>query len=193
MRIERNVEGIFQHDLVAIEGNTATFARLEQKDRVNEKFDFLHVVPKMEPYEFVKSSVLANEAGLVDVDQTPTRHNRFANLWSIDDASSLPTSKTAAAITAQAPVLVKNMLHAMEGNALPAQYGGYTSCPLLTEYGKVMLAEFAYGGKPCETFSRLGVDQATPRRAFYHLKKTSSLGYTTSLWSKGPGEARWMA
>jgi len=51
-------------------------------------------------------------------------------------------------------------------------YDGYTSCPLLTEYGKVLLAEFKYGGVPKETFDGwLGIDQVEPRRAFYHLKK----------------------
>ena len=48
----------------------------------------------------------------------------------------------------------------------------YTSCPLVTEYGKVLLAEFKYGGEPKETFNDwFGIDQAIPRRAFYHLKK----------------------
>jgi len=172
MREERGVEGLFQHDLVAIEGNTATFALPDGKEQVEKHFDFLHVVPKMGPHAFVKNSVLANEAGFVDVDEGTTRHRKYVNVWSIGDASSLPTSKTAAAITAQAPVLVQNLKRSMEGKELDATYDGYTSCPLLTEYGKVMLAEFGYGGAPQETFNRwFGINQAIPRRAFYHLKK----------------------
>lgn len=93
-------------------------------------------------------------------------------MWSIGDASSLPTSKTVAAITSQAPVLVTNLMLSLEGKEPEAVYDGYTSCPLLTEYGKVMLAEFKYGGVPKETFGKLlGIDQAVPRKAFYHLKK----------------------
>lgn len=172
LREERGVEGLFQHDLVAVDGNTATFALPEGKEQVEKHFDFLHVVPKMGPHAFVKDSALANEAGFVDVDEGTTRHKKYPNVWSLGDASSLPTSKTAAAITAQAPILVQNLLRSMEGNHLEAAYNGYTSCPLLTEYGKVMLAEFKYGAVPAETFHRwLGVDQAIPRRAFYHLKK----------------------
>lgn len=133
-------------------------------------FDFLHAVPKMGPHGFVRDSPLANEAGFVDVDQATLRHVKYGNVWSAGDAAALQTSKTAAAITAQAPVLVSNVLSALENKPLTAAYDGYTSCPLLTEYGKVMLAEFTYGGKPQETFGTF-VDQATPRRAFYHLKK----------------------
>lgn len=171
LRQERGVEGLFGHDLVEVDGNTAVFARPDGKDKVRRPFDLMHVVPKMGAHAFVKNSALANEAGFVDVDDATLRHKKFANVWSAGDASSLPTSKTAAAITAQAPVLVGNLVKAMEGGESQPGYDGYTSCPLLTEYGKVMLAEFKYGGVPQETFSRIGWDQATPRRAFYHLKK----------------------
>lgn len=169
-RKERGVEGLFQHDLIAVDGNTATFAGPDGNE-VKKHFDFLHATPKMGPYAFVKNSSLANEAGYVDVNQTTTRHTKYPNIWSAGDASSLPTSKTVAAITSEAPVLVRNLLQTMKGKELDASYDGYTSCPLLTQYGKVMLAEFKYGGEPKETFSKFGFDQATPSRAFYHLKK----------------------
>jgi sulfide:quinone oxidoreductase len=166
------VNGLFQHDLVAINGNTATFARPDGQEQVTKPFDLLHVAPKMGAPAFVKNSPLANEAGFVDVDDGTTRHKKFANVWSAGDASSLPTSKTAAAVTSQSPVVVRNLLQAMEGKEPDAIYDGYTSCPLLTEYGKVLLAEFKYGGEPKETFGDLfGIDQAKPRRSFYYLKK----------------------
>ncbi|KAL2867826.1 uncharacterized protein BJX67DRAFT_352313 [Aspergillus lucknowensis] len=172
LRKERGVEGLFTHDLVAIEGKKATFARPNGAASVTREFDLLHVVPKMGPHAFVKNSALANEAGYVDVDDGTTRHKKFSNVWSAGDASSLPTSKTAAAVTAEAPVLVQNLLRSMDGKAPDAIYDGYTSCPLLTEYGKVLLAEFKYGGVPKETFGKwFGIDQAIPRREFYRLKK----------------------
>ncbi|GAB7364649.1 hypothetical protein MBLNU230_g5452t1 [Neophaeotheca triangularis] len=169
LRVQRGVEGLFQHDLVAIEGNTATLARPDGQ-QIKKHFDLLHATPKMGPHAFIKSSKLANEAGFVDVHDNTLQHKTYPNVWSLGDASSLPTSKTAAAITAQAPVMVSNLLNALQDKTPAETYNGYTSCPLLTEYGKVMLAEFAYGGKPHETFGRF-VDQGTPRRAFYHLKK----------------------
>lgn len=180
LRKERGVEGLFTHDLVAVDGNTATFS-VGGKDQVQKKFDLLHVVPKMGPYPFISNSPLANAAGFVDVNDNTTRHKTFPNVWSAGDASSLPTSKTAAAITAQAPVLVRGLTQALEGQEVNVEsaategfqgYDGYTSCPITTEYGKVMLAEFLYGNVPKETFNKwLGWDQGKPRRSFYHLKK----------------------
>ncbi|KAK0631572.1 hypothetical protein B0T14DRAFT_416292 [Immersiella caudata] len=170
LRKERGVEGLFGHDLVEVNGDKAVFKVGE--GTVEKRFDLLHVVPKMGPHGFIKESEVADTAGFVDVDQGTTRHKKFGNVWSAGDASSLPTSKTAAAITAQAPVLVRNLVDVMEGKEPQAVYDGYTSCPLTTEYGKVLLAEFTYGGVPKETFGDwFGIDQIEPRRAFYHLKK----------------------
>jgi len=171
LRVERGVEGLFQHDIVSIDGNTATF-NVPNQTPVKKHFDFLHVAPKNVPWSFVKNSALANEAGYVSVSDSTTQHTKYPNVWSIGDASSLPTSKTVAAITAEAPVLVSNLLSAMADKPLEASYDGYTSCPLLTGQKEVLLAEFKYGGVPKETFNRvLGIDQGVPRKAFYWLKK----------------------
>ncbi len=172
LRQERGVEGLFQHDLVEINGDKAVFALADGSTTTTRTFDLLHAVPKMGPHAFVARSPLADAAGLVDVDAATLRHKTHANVWALGDAANLPTAKTAAAVTAQAPVLVANLLGgAAEGGAPAAAYDGYTSCPLTTEYGKVLLAEFMYGGQPKETFAGLGIDQATPNRLFYHLKK----------------------
>jgi NADPH-dependent 2,4-dienoyl-CoA reductase/sulfur reductase-like enzyme len=171
LRQDRGVEGLFEHDLTAIEGQTAIFTRPD-KSQIKRHFDFLHVSPKNKPHAFVAQSGIANATGYVDVDDSTLQHKKFSNIWSLGDASSLPTSKTVAAITAQAPVLVSNLLAASEGKKLEAEYDGYTSCPLLTGENKVLLAEFKYAGVPKETFKEwLGVDQGVPRRAFYNLKK----------------------
>lgn len=183
LRVARGVEGLFGHDLVEVDGDVAVFAREADGSTIRRRFDLLHAVPKMGPHAFVARSPLADAAtGLVDVDAATLRHKRHGNVWALGDAAGLPTAKTAAAVTAQAPVLVANLLAVAEQGGrrgeeeeeegqLPATYDGYTSCPLTTEYGKVLLAEFKYGGEPKETFARLGVDQAVPNRLFYHLKK----------------------
>ncbi|KAF1939589.1 Sulfide:quinone oxidoreductase mitochondrial precursor [Clathrospora elynae] len=172
LRVERGVQGLFQHDLCSISGNSATFTRPDSQERVTKHFSFLHVSPKNVPWAFVKNSALANEAGYVAVNDATTQHTKYPNIWSLGDASSLPTSKTVAAITAQAPVLTANLLASMVDKELTASYDGYTSCPLLTGNKEVLLAEFKYGGVPKETFNGLfGIDQGVPRKAFYYLKK----------------------
>jgi sulfide:quinone oxidoreductase len=118
--------------------------------------------------DFIKRSPLANEGGWVDVDKRTLQHTKYPNVFSLGDASSLPTSKTAAAIRAQAPILVENLMTVMAGKAPGAIYDGYTSCPIVTDYGKLILAEFDYDKKPCETFP---FDQSKERLSMYLLKK----------------------
>ncbi|KAF9917182.1 hypothetical protein BX616_001710 [Lobosporangium transversale] len=132
-------------------------------------YDFLHVTPPMGAPDFIKSSLLANADGWVDVDKETLRHNKFANIYALGDCSSLPTSKTAAAITAQSAVLKNNLLGDIFGDKQIAKYDGYTSCPLITGSDKLILAEFSgYTGQPQETFP---FDQSKERFSTYLLTK----------------------
>lgn len=179
LRRERGVEGLFQHNLVSVDAKNrvATFKNLAaaaDAAEVKREYKFLHVVPPQKPWDWVARSPLADGAGWVDVDKATTQHARFANVFSLGDASSLPNSKTAAAVSSQAPVLVQNLTAAIDGagrEGLRAAYDGYASCPLLTGHNELMLCEFKYGGVPKETFAGVLGGQETPRRAFYHLKK----------------------
>lgn len=171
---ERSGIGLnFYVKLVEIDGanKKATFVGFGEKNRDREyivDFDMIHVVPPQSAPDFIRTSRLANEAGWVDVDKHTLQHVRYANVFSLGDCAALPTSKTGAAIRKQAPVLVSNLLSAMQGKSLKASYNGYTSCPLLTGYGKLVLAEFDYDNKPQETFP---FDQSKERRSMYVLKR----------------------
>lgn len=131
-------------------------------------FDILHITPPQGPPDFIKNSPLANTAGWVDVDKGTLQHVRYPNIFSLGDASSLPTSKTGAAIRKQTPVMVNNLLAVMDKKPLSKIYTGYTSCPIVTAYGKLMLAEFDYNNEPMETFP---FDQSKERWSMYQLKR----------------------
>lgn len=136
-------------NLVAVDGarKIAVFEQMGgEKLKVEQPFDMLHVTPHQCAPDFLRQSLLANADGWVEVDRHSTQHLRYPNVFSLGDASSLPTSKTAAAVRKQAPVTVKNLLAALDQKPLTARYDGYTSCPLVTAYGKVILAEFIYDG-----------------------------------------------
>jgi sulfide:quinone oxidoreductase len=162
----------FKHNLVEIdgEGKKAYFID-ENGNRVEQKFDFIHVTPPQSAPDFVKNSPLAvadNPLGWVDVDKYTLQHNKFPNIFACGDAANTPNAKTGAAIRKQVPVLVENMLHLMNQQALLGKYNGYGSCPLVTGYGKLVLAEFDYDNQPIETFP---FDQSKERWSMYQLKK----------------------
>ncbi|MCS7036461.1 MAG: FAD/NAD(P)-binding oxidoreductase [Saprospiraceae bacterium] len=167
----------YLHNLVEIdaEKKQATFDVYKDGqvvDRVTDTYDMIHVTPPQSAPDFIKNSPLAvpgNPLGWVDVDKYTFQHVRYPNVYSIGDASSTPNAKTGAAIRKQVPVLVEHLLSQIRlGKPAAAQYTGYGSCPLITGYGKLVLAEFDYNNEPMETFP---FDQSKERWTMYQLKR----------------------
>ncbi|MFM1961279.1 MAG: hypothetical protein RLZZ172_124 [Bacteroidota bacterium] len=170
---ERHINMQFHQKLVEIDGENkrAKFIGIGEQNKDIESwvdFSMIHVTPPQSAPDFIRNSPLANTAGWVDVDRFTLQHSKYKNIFSLGDASSLPTSRTGAAIRKQAPVLVKNLMATMQGKALEARYNGYTSCPIITGYGKLMLAEFDYDNQPAETFP---FNQAKERWSMFMLKR----------------------
>jgi sulfide:quinone oxidoreductase len=147
----------FNSNLFAVDG-AARKAWFEDKDtaggttRHAVDFDMLHVVPPQTAPDFVRSSPLADEAGWLAVDPQTLRHPRYANIFSLGDVCSAPNAKTLAAVRKQAPVVAENLLASLHGRHRHAVYDGYGACPLTVEKGRVVLAEFGYGGKLMPSF-----------------------------------------
>jgi sulfide:quinone oxidoreductase len=172
--VERgNIKLNFMQRLVEIDGpnKKARFIGIGPDNKELDEwvtYDIIHVTPPQSAPDFVKNSPLANSAGWVNVDKHSLRHLTYKNVFSLGDASGLPISKTGAAIRKQAPVVVANLLAGIAGAPDRAIYTGYTSCPLVTGYGKLVLAEFDYDNNPMETFP---FDQSKERWSMYRLKK----------------------
>lgn len=168
-----HVNKLFNVRLVEIDGENkkAKFIGIGADNKDREywmDYEMIHVTPPQGAPDFIKNSPLANANGWVDVHKHTLQHVRYANIFSLGDAAGLPSSKTGAAIRKQAPVLVQNLLDMIQGKLLAASYNGYSSCPIVTAYGKLMLAEFDYENHPMETFP---FDQSKERRSMYILKK----------------------
>lgn len=122
-------------------------------ERLEVKYDFIHVTPPMKAPEVVAKSPVGSEKGWVPVTKETLQHVKFKNVWSIGDVAAVPMAKTGGSIRKQYHVLVQNLVASMEGKTtLPAAYGGYTVCPLITSIGTVMLAEFDWSAKPTPSF-----------------------------------------
>lgn len=141
-------------------------------DQVTDTYDIIHVTPPQSAPDFVKNSPLAmpnNPFGWVDVDKYTLQHVRYPNIFSCGDVASTPNAKTGAAVRKQVPVMIANLLNMMKnGTITDKQYNGYGSCPLITGYGSLVLAEFDYNNNPVETFP---FDQSKERWSMWALKK----------------------
>ncbi len=166
----------FFHNLIAVDGpaKKATFA-VNAPDTdpttVEVEFDMMHVCPPQTAPDFIRVSPLADAAGWVDVDQATLRHKSHDNIWSLGDVMNAPNAKTAAAARKQAPTVADNIVADIRGQSAVAQYDGYGSCPLTVERGKIVLAEFGYGGTLLPSFPSYLIDGTKPSRAAWFLKE----------------------
>ncbi|MGE3166364.1 MAG: FAD/NAD(P)-binding oxidoreductase [Planctomycetota bacterium] len=164
----RGIEVRYESNLVELRASSreALFRHVRSGEESVIRYDMIHVTPPMGAPAVIRQSPLADAQGWVEVDKHTLQHVRFPNVFSLGDCSSLPTSKTGAAIRKQAPTVVANLLAQRTGGP-SASYDGYTSCPLVTGYGRLILAEFDYTKQPCETFP---FDQRRERYSMYALK-----------------------
>jgi sulfide:quinone oxidoreductase len=165
----------FGHTLTSIDGpaKKATFTRTAPdggKEGVTVDFDMIHVVPPQKAPDFIRVSPIVDSAGWVDVDPGTMRHKTFANVFALGDVGNTPNAKTAAAARKQAPVVANNVLVGLGKLKGDATYDGYGSCPLTVERGKIVLAEFLYGGKVASSFPSWLIDGTKPSRAAWQLK-----------------------
>jgi sulfide:quinone oxidoreductase len=177
----------FGSNLVQVRGteHIAVFETVMNGEKVREEvaYDLLHVVPPQCAPDFIRQSALADANGWLEVDKHTLRHPRYPTVFGLGDCTSSPNSKTAAAIKSQAPVLVSNLLSALNNSAGNIEsYDGYAACPLTTSRGKVLLAEFTYGGTITPS---LPLDPRVPRRFYWWLKRSFLPWFYWNILIKG--------
>lgn len=127
------------------------------RKEITVQYNMMHVAPPMSAPDFIKNSPLAvqdDPQGWVDVNGETLQHKRYKNIFSLGDVASAGDTKTGGAVRKQAPVVVSNLISAIEGRPSEgfSKYNGYTVCPITTGYGKLLLAEFDLDNKLMPSF-----------------------------------------
>ncbi len=144
------------------DGNTST---------LETTFDMIHVVPPQQAPDFIRASSLVDAAGWVDVSQDTLQHKRYPSIYALGDVTNCPNAKTAAAARKQAPVVATNVLFDLNKGQHRAAYDGYGSCPLTVQRGKIVLAEFGFGGRLMPSFPKWFINSQQPSRLAWILKE----------------------
>lgn len=178
-----NISLEFSESLIAVDGarKVATFEKKAQDgsvQRIERKFDMLHATPPQLAPDFIRSSPLANAAGWVDVNQDSLQHVKYPNIFALGDVMSAPNAKTAAAVRKQAPIVAINALAVLDRMKPETSYDGYGACPLTVERGKIVFAEFGYGGKLLPTFPKWVINGVQPsKRAWFVTERILPIVY----------------
>ena len=183
----------FGYQLVKIDGvnqlayfrNTGKNTDENSDEVITESFDMIHVCPPQTPPNFISNSPLADDNGWLDINPSTLRHKEFNRVWGLGDVMNTANAKTMAAVRKQAPVVAENIISALQGGQPAYGYDGYGSCPLTVENGKVILAEFGYGGKILPTFPQWLLKGKQPTSLAWFLKKYLLPGFYWHAMLKG--------
>ena len=170
----KGIDARYNHTLIEVrpESQEAVFKVSKEGEEPREEvinYTLLHVTPPMAAPDVVSQSPLAAASGFVEVDQHSMQHVRYPNVFAVGDVSGMPNSKTAAAVRGQAPALVTNLLAQLDGGKGDGSYNGYSCCPLITGYGKTIMAEFNYDAQPEPSFP---LDPTKERWSMWVMKTT---------------------
>lgn len=153
----RDITPQYNHVLKAVDAGKkiATFATPEGDTDLG--YDYLHVIPPQRAPDVIRQSGLSwtdkwVDQGWVEVDQKTLRHLRYPDVFALGDVAGVPKGKTAASVKWQVPIVEAHLIAALQGMESPAEYNGYTSCPLITRVGRAMLIEFDYNNNLTPSF-----------------------------------------
>lgn len=169
--IQRDVKWHFKHNLVEVDiaNKVAIFDNhweekgeydkdledyeiIKKSKKVEVPFDFLHITPPQKAPDEIGKSEIGSTNGWVPVNKETLQHVKYKNVFSLGDIAAVPMGKTGGTVRKQYKVLVDNIISVMKGKEPTEKFDGYTVCPLITDIGKVMLAEFNWTSKPAPSF-----------------------------------------
>jgi sulfide:quinone oxidoreductase len=151
--------------------------KLSGDNLITMHYDMLHLAPPQSAPDFIKQSPFAHQEGpnkgWMNVDIHTLQHPHYKNVFGLGDSAALPTAKTGAAIRKQAPIVVENVLRILQSLPLSEKvYEGYSSCPIVTGYGKMLLCEFKYDNvRDSDPLLSKFVDTSKERWSMWVLKK----------------------
>ncbi|MDF1879112.1 NAD(P)/FAD-dependent oxidoreductase [Sulfurimonas sp. SAG-AH-194-C20] len=137
---------VHAYDVEEIDEDFGTKEIVSKSDKVVMDYDFIHVVPPMSPVDAVMKSTLLGNSGWLDVDKHTLQHKKYKNVFGIGDVCGIPMGKTGGSARHHGPILTQNIIDFMGDKELSESFDGYTVCPIKTQYGKIIMAEFNYKG-----------------------------------------------
>ena len=143
------------------------FEVIPKREKVRVPYDMLHIAPANIAPREIGESDLGSSKGWIPVNKETLQHIRYLNVFSIGDVAQVPMGKTGGSVRKQYKVLVDNLIALMNDKKMEAKYAGYTVCPLITDIGTVMLAEFDWTVKPTPSFP---LDPTVERWIFWLMK-----------------------
>ena len=108
----------------------------------------LTIIPMNIGSDMIKRSGLGDDMNYVPTNKFTLQSDQYENIFVIGDAANLPTSKAGSVAHFAGEILFENIMSAIEGRPLTAQFDGHANCYIETGFGKGLLIDFNYTVEP---------------------------------------------
>lgn len=117
-------------------------------DEAEVEFDVLVSIPTNMGSSVIENSGLGDELNFVPTNKHTLQSNEHENIFVIGDATNLPSSKAGSVAHFEADILFENILSAIHGKPLEAEFDGHANCFIESGDGKGLLIDFNYETEP---------------------------------------------
>lgn len=117
-------------------------------DETEQEYDLLVSIPVNMGDEMVKRSELGDELNFIPVDKHTFLHPKYANLFVLGDAASIPTSKAGSVAHFAVDCFAENFLRHTDGLEMLPTFDGHANCFIESGFGKGLLIDFNYTVEP---------------------------------------------
>jgi len=124
--------------------------RLVSFDNRTVDYDLLITTPANMGDPLMERSGLGDDGNFVPTDKYTLQAKARDNIFSLGDATNLPSSKAGSVVHFQVEILTENVLSYIRGQELKGRFDGHSNCFIESGYGKAFLLDFNYEIDPVE-------------------------------------------
>ncbi len=119
-------------------------------DEIEVEYDLLVTVPTNLGDAVISDSGLGDDFGFLRVNKHSLQHEQYPNIFSLGDATNVPTSKAGSVAHFQSELLSANIIRYLMGLPVQLDFDGHANCFVETGHGKALLIDFNYETEPVE-------------------------------------------
>ena len=142
---EKNIQVIPDFYIESVDNDKKVIRSYDEQEI---PFDVLTIVPTNMGDPMVERSGMGDDLNFIPTDKFTLQSKKHENIFVLGDASDIPTSKAGSVVHFASDVVYENLLSAIEGRPLNAQFDGHSNCYIETGFGKGSIIDFNYDTEP---------------------------------------------
>lgn len=142
---EKNINLVTEFNIGRVDNDEKKIVSWDERE---VDFDLLVTIPTNMGIEAIERSGMGDELNFIPTDKHTLRSENWDNVFVIGDATDLPSSKAGSVAHFESDILFENLMSAIKGEPLTANFDGHANCFIESGDGKGLLIDFNYETEP---------------------------------------------